>query len=411
MAIPTRAPVNDLQTKLTGVARELLAHCRSREWSGYDPYDGLETPLMDHPPFRNSRHLRLVVTQLLKRSPINLRPMLRIEKSRNPKALALFLSATVMLSRMGLLQSLDPVFELIDLLLASRSSHPRDCWGYPFPWQTRTQLVPKGQPNLVCTVFAGQALLDAYELIGDSRCLEMAEGAARFIKEELCFVDGDGHPSFAYPLPTSRAPVHNANLLGAALLCRIHRHGRSPQQQYQELGLHLARHAAGRQHPDGSWSYGEAPHWRWVDNFHTGFNLSALRSVSVYAATSEFDPTLAHGFEFYRRNFFLDSGAPRYRADRTYPIDIHSVSQAMITMVDLKHLDPGNVDRAASIYQWADANMLDPGGHFHYQVWPWYTVKISYMRWSQAWMLLAIAKLLSSLAHSEPMELQDRVAA
>ena len=42
--------------------------------------------------------------------------------------------------------------------------------------------------------------------------------------------------------------------------------------------------------------------------------------------------------------------------------------------------------------------MLDADGHFHYQVWPWTTVRIPYMRWSQAWMLLAMATLLSGLA-------------
>jgi hypothetical protein len=409
MALHSTSVADKLQTELSEVGLKLLSYCRDNDWAGYDPYDGLDTPLLTLPPLRNSRHLRILVTQLLKRSPINLRPVMRIQKSRNPKALALFLAANVQLSRLGLLTSQCAVTELVDLLQISRSANPNCSWGYTFPWQTRTQLVPKGQANLVCTVFAASALLDAYDLLGDQRCLEMAKGASKFIANELYWTDGDGRASLAYPLPTSRSPVHNANLLGAAFLCRLHRFSKSPD--LLDRGLRLARHAAALQRPDGSWSYGEAPHWRWVDNFHTGFNLCALHSISVHAASSEFDSTLVRGLDFYRQNFFLDSGAPRYRSDRTYPIDIHSVAQAIITMATLKDLHPDNLGLAVSVYRWSAKNMLGPRGHFDYQVWPWYTNRIPYMRWSQAWMLLAITTLLSTTAHEDSIRLQARLAA
>ena len=211
------------------VALNLLGYCRRHGWAGYDPYDGLDSPWLQRPPLRNSRRLRVLLTQLNKYSPINLRPMLGIAEARNPKALALCLSATVRLERLKLLRSADPIVELVDLLAEGRSAHPNDSWGYTFPWQTRTELVPKGQPNLVCTVFAANALLDAYELLGDERCLAMAGGATAFIGDELYRTTGDGKASLAYPLPRSTAPVHNANLLGAALLVRMRRHGGSRQ--------------------------------------------------------------------------------------------------------------------------------------------------------------------------------------
>ena len=52
------------------------------------------------------------------------------------------------------------------------------CWGYSFPWQTRTFLVPTGAPNLVCTSFVASALLNAYDQSRDQRCLSMAVSAA-----------------------------------------------------------------------------------------------------------------------------------------------------------------------------------------------------------------------------------------
>ena len=72
---------------------KLLDYCRANDWAGYDPYDATNSRLFDALPFLNSRLPRLVLTQLLKRSPINVRPLLLIPKTQNPKAIALFLSA------------------------------------------------------------------------------------------------------------------------------------------------------------------------------------------------------------------------------------------------------------------------------------------------------------------------------
>jgi len=40
-------------------------------------------------------------------------------------------------------------------------------------------------------------------------------------------------------------------------------------------------------------------------------------------------------------------------------------------------------------------NMWDDRGYFYYQVHPAYRNRISFMRWSQAWMLLALSAILS----------------
>src|SRR5262249_13167949 len=142
----------------------------------------------------------------------------------------------------------------------------RWCWGYSFPWQTRTDVVPRWAPNLVCTSFVANALLDVFERHGDRRCLDMAAGAASYIVEDLYWTDG-GAAGFCYPLPSHRTPIHNANFLGAALLCRLSALTANPR--LLEPGLRVARESAAAQRADGSWPYGERPHQRWIDNFHT----------------------------------------------------------------------------------------------------------------------------------------------
>ena len=231
----------------------------------------------------------------------------------------------------------------------------------------------------------------------------MAHSAGQYIVNELYWKDQDGTASFSYPLQGMRSRVHNANFLGAALLCRLYRH--TGYKQSREPALKVIRYSAAKQRENGAWDYGEASTQDWADNFHTGYNLCALRAISRDAGTSEFDTHIRKGFEFYRSHFFRDDGAPKYFHDRTYPIDIHSVAQSIITLLAFRDFDKINIELAHIVCSWAMENMRDRKGYFYYQVQPRYTNRISYMRWSQAWMLLALATLLEH--DSQPLALRD----
>ncbi|MGA6987590.1 MAG: hypothetical protein WBZ01_16160, partial [Terriglobales bacterium] len=129
---------------------KLVAYCRMNDWAGDDPYDALNSPLFRTLPFLDHRLPRLVLTQALKRSPVNFRRLLHIPKTQNPKAIALFLSAFVTLERIDAASQKNDIEKMIERLCDLRS--PRTdywCWGYSFPWQTRTIVVPSGAPNLV----------------------------------------------------------------------------------------------------------------------------------------------------------------------------------------------------------------------------------------------------------------------
>jgi hypothetical protein len=378
-------------------ALSLLEYCRANDWAGYDPYDAINSRLFEIVPFLDSRLPRLVLTQALKRSPINLRPALLVPKTRNPKGLGLFLAAVVRLDRSGLLNDNSLVGTLIDLLKGARSQNARySCWGYSFAWQTRTIVVPRGTPNLVCTTFVADALLDAYEHCGEQELLTMAFSAAEYIANELFWTEGNSIASLSYPMPRERSRVHNANFLGAALLCRVSR--LTGEKKFLEPALKVARYSAGCQHSDGSWPYGERANQAWIDNFHTGFNLCALRALGSSLESDEFEPHIRRGFAFYFEHFFLKDGTPKYFHDRTYPIDSHCVSQSIITLLQLKELAPGSSELAQSVFRWAISNLWDSSGYFYYRKLPFCTIRTSYMRWVQAWMLLALATLCEEAA-------------
>src|SRR5262249_34431521 len=110
--------------------------------------------------------------------------------------------------------------------------------------------------------------------------------------------------------------------------------------------------------------------------------------------TSEFESAIRRGFKFYRNQFFREDGAPKYFHGRVYPIDVHCVAQSIKTLTGLGDMNEGNMRLADSVFRWAMVNLWDKRGYFYYQNLPFGTIKISHMRWSQAWMLLAPATLL-----------------
>jgi hypothetical protein len=385
---------------------KLVAYCRMNDWAGDDPYDALNSPLFRALPFLDHRLPRLVLTQALKRSPVNFRRLLHIPKTQNPKAIALFLSAFVTLERIDAASQKNDVKNMIERLCDLRS--PRTdywCWGYSFPWQTRTIVVPSRAPNLVCTSFVANALFDAFDRGRNSHCLDMALSAAEYILNELYWSEGS-NAGFSYPARSLHSQVHNANFLAAALLCRAYRH--TNDDKFLHPALRVARYSATKQHPDGSWHYGESPSQRWIDNFHTGYNLCALQAISRYAATTEFDAVIKRGFEFYRSHFLQEDGSVRYFHDRRYPVDIHCVAQSIITLLSFREMDSSNLTMAQSILRWALIHMWDDRGFFYYRVLRSWTDRTSYMRWSQAWMLLAMVMLLEASEGQDGLDEVDQ---
>ena len=68
----------------------------------------------------------------------------------------------------------------------------------------------------------------------------------------------------------------------------------------------------------------------------------------------------------------------------------------------MKALDEDAARLAFSVFEWAVDNMWNEKGYFNYQVLAGYQNKISYMRWSQAWMVLALATLLEECDQTVP---------
>jgi hypothetical protein len=177
-------------------------------------------------------------------------------------------------------------------------------------------------------------------------------------------------------------------------------YARTGEEHLARRARAAARFTARRQRPDGSWVYGTAPNDQWVDNFHTGYVLVTLKSISALLGTDEFDSIVQAGYSFWKARMFESTCIPKYFPHKTYPIDIHSVAQAILTFLHFSDIDPEAAERAGKIALWAIHHMQDREGFFYYQCGRIFKTKIPYIRWAQAWMQQALTRLTVSASVS-----------
>ena len=67
---------------------KVLDAAEKKDYSGYSKFDALNSPLLESLSLKN-KWLRLIYTQIIKEMPLNLRPLLAVIPSRNPKGIAL----------------------------------------------------------------------------------------------------------------------------------------------------------------------------------------------------------------------------------------------------------------------------------------------------------------------------------
>jgi hypothetical protein len=191
--------------------------------------------------------------------------------------------------------------------------------------------------------------------------------------------------AFGY-VPGESARVHNVNLMGAALFARLFSHG--GEGRHKECAVKAARYSARYQREDGSWLYGESPHHRWVDNFHTGFNLVALHTVHRHLPDEQWRRSIESGFDYHVRHHFTEDMRPKYYSSKLYPVDIHNFAQGIDTFVTFER-----PDMALRLIEKCVDTMWDADRHyFYFQKTRWYTNRIDYMRWSQAWMFFVLTR-------------------
>jgi hypothetical protein len=363
---------------------ELFSWCRTRDFAGHDPFDALNSRLFQTTPLAQSRNARFIWTQLVKRSPVDVRPVVRVPAERNAKGVALFaLALLANYRRVKTEEARQQARAMLAALLSMKiDGYSGAAWGYNFDWQSRNFFAPRELPTIVATAFAARALVE-----GDLH--EEARSVCEFIKKDLPrSVDNETEVCFSYA-PNSNTRVFNASLLAAEVLAS------TGEPELLDLAERATRYVVNNQRPDGSWYYGADPKQSWIDNFHTAYILFSLqRIINSTSFGAEFQPALERGYEYWKNNFFLADGWPKYYHDDPYPADAHAAASAIVTFLECRGLDRDALTMAQKVATWTIQHLRDRRGFFYYQRRRFYTIRKPYMRWTEAWMLYALSHLL-----------------
>lgn len=387
-----------MSNSIEKIYERVIADAGRNGYAGHDPFDGLNSRIFAATPLKRSRLARLAWLQIVKRSRVDLRPMLRVPPGVNPKGLALFALAETARYRTNSDQRhRDNIAAILDQLSKTAIVCDNEiAFGYNFDWQSRNFFAPIGTPAIVPTAFAQQAYIESYQALGDDEHLEKAIAICQFIVERLNrTVETDDELCFSYT-PLDRTQIYNASLLAGECLARVG--SIIGNTNYLEMAAKTIRFVVRRQRDDGAWSYGKRQIQAWVDNFHTAYILLSIRRISTIVPdiAGEASGAYSRGMRYWLNRFFLVDGTPKYYDKETYPIDIHSAAVAISTMSELAEGDRELLPQANKIAEWTIANMYDGDGSFYYQIRKNSTVTTSFIRWGQAWMAFAMARLIES---------------
>lgn len=379
--------------------QKLFEYVKKNNYEGNDLFDGLNSKLFKNTVFYKSRLFRLALIQFCKLSPIDFRKMLLVQKGFNPKAGALFLMGNLnMYKKTGEEEYKQEAHKLYSRLRGVAIKREKGIgWGYNFDWQARAFFVPEGTPNTVTSVYVGKALIEYYKTFEDEDALNLAKQIAEFMLNEMIIIENDDFLCFRY-IPNENAQVHNANLLAASFLSELEQCNNS--KEFGDKAKKAINFSVVDIKSNGAWAYGTKPFHRWVDNFHTAFNIESLLDIRNNLKMPELDNTIKKITKYYFNNLFTKQGMPKYYDTKLYPIDIHVIAETLIVLDKIKEakiLD--NYERWKVINNASLTlikNFQSPKGYFYFRKNKYVWNKIQYIRWAQAWMFFALSKIISS---------------
>jgi hypothetical protein len=364
------------------------------KYLGYDPFDALTSPLFRLPLLRSNKILRLGTQQVLKRLSINFRPLIGIKKSLNPVTIGLLIYA-FSLSKLNFPDKKEYYDNIIDdllLLLKENSSkgYSGICWGYNFDWEARYAKIPAYTPTIVATGIITNCLFESYKISNNVEMFEICKSACNFIINDLNrSYEGD---TFCWSYsPFDKQKVYNATMKGARLLAQVN--SIENQDEFVKISFQTVSFVINNQNENGSWGYAKGDTRTWSDSFHTGYILDCLDEYIKITNKSEYNNNLIIGLKYLINNFFdlqLHSKEnmiiPKYYDNKIFPIDCTSAGQVVLTLCRF-----GQLEMAERVLKYMLKYMQSEKGYFYYQKNKFFTNKISYMRWSNAWMFLCIA--------------------
>jgi hypothetical protein len=210
----------------------------------------------------------------------------------------------------------------------------------------------------------------------------MIENGYQRFKSSLCL----------FYSPQNKELAFNSNIMAASFLLRLNKI--APNDAYSEFAHDAIKFVVDGQNENGSWYYtyggSEKATDKTIDNRHTGFILEHLEICNQYVKDNKIANAIEKGWLYYKKNLFAGI-IPKWNISQIYPVDIHDVSQGIITALTL-----GKVQFSEEIINWAIKEFSNQYDEFYYKLMKNGGInKTVFIRWNQAWMYRALASWLN----------------
>ncbi len=382
---------------------KLEQYCRENNYKGYSLYD---SHLSNIPFEKFGSNVSFIINQINKRSPINFRKIINVNKEYNPKGMGLFLNSYLTQKELGNPLKINHLDKSIDFFfnwLESNFSkgYSGYCWGYNYPWPKKDgSIVKPFYPTSVVTGFNIRSIFKYYLITNDKRAIKIIKKAKDFIINDIPFIENKRGICFSYT--TSKQDITiNANLLAGEILAY------SDYVENKNSNINTIKKildfTTSYQNENGSWYYSydiKTKKPKIQIDFHQGYVLESIKRICKFSEIpiSDYKNIINNGLLFYYNNQFSKEGYSFWRIPSKWPVDIHNQSQGIITFSNFKNFNPKYLDFSKKIANWTITNMQNKiKGNFYYQKWPIITNKVSYMRWNQGWMMVAISTLMKNI--------------
>lgn len=376
---------------LKEIIDQSLGFAAAENYAGYDPYDALNTSFG---MLKKGKWPPVLFIQVMKRLPVNLRPILGIKKGHNPKGIGLLLESCAILNRLHPREYDEHINRLLALLDELKTpGYSGTCWGYNFDWASPVKTLPKYSPTVVVTGFISKALFGLIQHAKNERAERLFRNIEPFIAEDLPAFSDETGLCISYST-VKRDCCFNASLLAAGYYARLFHLTKNPE--HRSRAKDLVDFVIHRQKKDGSWAYSidlETGNERIQTDFHQGFILDCIMETMEFLneQPDHWLAALHRGASFYFHQQFDENGRSFFRLPKKYPTDVHHQAQGIITAAKIARFFPEFVPDGDKMVNWALKHMHDGNGRFYYRVFAGFTDKTRYLRWGQAWMTLALS--------------------
>jgi hypothetical protein len=376
-------------------------------WEGYDPYDLKSIPYLvelerlERNATIPQKIIRKILFELRHNKPYFARKILRVKRRINAKGMGLFSSAYLMIyQELGDEALLKKALECAEWLKKNyNTEYPGMSWGYPFDWRSYV-FIPEGTPSGVVTSVVGDAFWRLYNYTEDIEYLHICKKICYFFIKGLNIDCIDTEKiCFSYT-PLDRTHIHNANLFVADFLFKI---GLEDENgKFINLAHKAVNYTINQINKNGSLFYRgrDQTDVKHIDNYHSGFEIRTLFSIYKLTQRGDVLKSFQRYLTYYLGIFFQNETIPKFTPISLYPINIHSCSESIICLSILARTFPICKPYLEKVYNWTLQNMRNRDGSFIYEIRyekKLKRIKIPYIRWSQAWMMRALAEYLKYL--------------